>query len=378
VSVFVPRLHTHADRLERWLGRDEVEAISRSMRQWYGPPISLAGVPGAVYAARGGDFLGPIDGGAANALRDLAEDRRRTLRHRAALRQPELFASGFGSLQALIAAGQSQGNRRTYRYYKTLQAVSGNQYTSAWAKGAIPAAGTGGGAAPGGSTYASTSTGALPLQNAISGQTQHLVKWSGMNPDHAGGTLLLYDRLFSVAKTMSSTGTEAVTGVPTRYQSNTTTDDAYAGGNFVFVEVTASLANTAHNWTVCKYTNQAGTLGQSFASMTGLPLQAAGNLDHDPSGAPWYLVPATGDSGVQALTQMQCSASITGGAEFTVGHPLTFLPSKINNYWHILPMINDAFGLERIFNDACLALLLSGSVGSGVSSFTGTIETVCG
>ena len=34
--------HTHTARLERWLGAEQVETMSRSMRDWYGPPIAVA------------------------------------------------------------------------------------------------------------------------------------------------------------------------------------------------------------------------------------------------------------------------------------------------------------------------------------------------
>ena len=49
--------HTHSDRLERWLGADQVQRVTDSMREWYGPPIALAGVPGNVRAAKGGACL---------------------------------------------------------------------------------------------------------------------------------------------------------------------------------------------------------------------------------------------------------------------------------------------------------------------------------
>ena len=55
--------HTHSDRLERWLGRDNVATVSAAMRDWYGPPIALHGVPGNVMVCKGGDFIGRIDRG---------------------------------------------------------------------------------------------------------------------------------------------------------------------------------------------------------------------------------------------------------------------------------------------------------------------------
>ena len=56
-------MHTHSDRLERWLGADQVARVSAAMRGWYGPPIAVHGVPGAVFATRDGDFIGEIRAG---------------------------------------------------------------------------------------------------------------------------------------------------------------------------------------------------------------------------------------------------------------------------------------------------------------------------
>ena len=52
------KLSTHSQQLERWIGGDTIEHLSRSMNGWYGPPIALAGVPGEVFATGDGDFIG--------------------------------------------------------------------------------------------------------------------------------------------------------------------------------------------------------------------------------------------------------------------------------------------------------------------------------
>ena len=54
--------HVHSDRVQRWLG-DEAYKISDAMRDWYGPPVLVSRVPGEVYATKGGEFVGRIDGG---------------------------------------------------------------------------------------------------------------------------------------------------------------------------------------------------------------------------------------------------------------------------------------------------------------------------
>ena len=69
---------THSDRLERWLGADQVRQISANFRNFYWP-VAVHGVPGNVYIMPGGDFAGDIkagsflskDDGAASVLKKL-------------------------------------------------------------------------------------------------------------------------------------------------------------------------------------------------------------------------------------------------------------------------------------------------------------------
>src|SRR3972149_3518407 len=53
----------HSGRLERYLGTERVEYLSRTMRGWYGPPVALLDVPGAVRMTGDGDFVGQFDRG---------------------------------------------------------------------------------------------------------------------------------------------------------------------------------------------------------------------------------------------------------------------------------------------------------------------------
>jgi hypothetical protein len=53
---------THSDKLEKWLGKEQVESISNSFKNFY-YPVPLHGVPGNVYIMPGGDFAGEIKAG---------------------------------------------------------------------------------------------------------------------------------------------------------------------------------------------------------------------------------------------------------------------------------------------------------------------------
>lgn len=367
---------THADRLERWLGAEKVEAISRNMAEWYGPPIALQGVPGAVFADRGGGFIGRIEAGSHCSAVDRAESslrRANKARFRNAfLRQAGM--AGFASLSDLIAEA-STGKRREWTFNKVGVTGVVNVPNSLWGLGNLPPAGAASSAAPGGIAPTDATTGAIPFDN-VSADTRHFVM-AGITSSVAANALMLYDRIFGVAKTASSTATESVTGVPTRYQSSTTTAADYAGGNFCFVEVgSAALGATAHNWTVCQYRNQAGTDAQSFPSMTGNSGAIARRLDH-PLGS-WFMPLNASDVGVMDLHQMQNSASVTGALDFVIGHPLAFMPCPVANMICLIDGINTAFNLVRIFDDAALAFLEMPKPATTATTYSGTITAVHG
>ena len=73
--------HVHSDKIERWLG-SEAQRIVDATRDWYGPPIAVANVPGKVWATRGGEFIGHIDGGGFMSLAEAQWDRTQTVAKR--------------------------------------------------------------------------------------------------------------------------------------------------------------------------------------------------------------------------------------------------------------------------------------------------------
>lgn len=367
---------THGGRLERWLGADKVAQLSRSMAHWYGPPIAVAGVPGNVWAHGGGDFHGIIKSGQFLSAVEFGMRRLDRAVQFIGLRQRQQLNTGFASLSDLIAEATT-GKRRDFQFNKVgVGAVTAASF-SLWGQGNLPAAGAAGSAAPGGRAPDSTTTGGFPFTNPGGSDTQHFTTGFPM-ASVAANTLLLYDRIFDVAKTINSTATESVTGVPTRYQSSTATDMDYAGGNFAFPEVgVTNLANTAHNWTVCQYRNQAGTDAQAFPLVAGIAAAASSRLDLPLSY--WFMPLIAGDTGVKDLDQMQCSALVaTGTLNFVVGHPLAWMPCPTANLVCVQDGINTAFNLVRIFNDACLALLEVNKPTTGATTYSGSFTTVSG
>jgi len=368
-------LGTHADRLDRWLGAEKTEHISRSMKDWYGPPVAVAGVPGNVWAVKGGDFRGPIGAGQFLSAVDWAVMRLKRAFRDSARRQMYQANAGFASLSDLIAEATA-GKRREFFYQKGGTTGVTSVTNSLWHLGTQPVAAANAPAAPGGLAPTDATQGAVTFDN-VSPDTRHIVSAWAICED-VGENLLCYDRLFEVNKTMASVATEAVTGVPTRYQSTTPGAADSAEGNFLFVEVGGTaLAATAHNWTVCQYTDQGGTTGVSLPSLTGNSGAIIHRLDHPVS--QWFAPLASGDTGIQQLTQMQCSASVaTGVINFVIGHPICWIPVPMANIVCQQDYINTAFNLSRIFDDAALAFLEVTKPSTSTSTYSIGLTSVAG
>lgn len=372
--------HTHSDRLERWLGADKVAQLSAAMcnrdAKWYGKPIAVHGVPGLVYATKDGDFVGAIDAGYEVSAIDRAEDiiRRHHRMQRARMARVRRQSGAIGSLDQALAAYFGGGNR-TFSFNKAGTTGVVGATNTLWFVGSQPAAGSAAAAAPGGTVPTDATTGSWAFDNPSSG-TQHFV-FGNPIASVAANTLLLYDRLFSVTKTMNSSTTEAVTGVPTRYQSTTAGAADSAENNFLMIECRTVLAATAHNWTVCTYTDQSNNTGATLPSVTGNSGNIVNRLDQ-PAGT-WFCPLASGDTGIRNLTQMQCSAAVaTGAIDFTIGHPIAFMPCGIANFVCEKDGLTTSISLERIFDDACLAFLEICKGATTATTYTGTFTTLRG
>jgi hypothetical protein len=374
----VSGLSTHSGRLERWLGKDALDRVSLAMKDWYGPPIALQGVPGKVFAHRGGDFRGEIRDGFEMSALDRAGDILKRIGRAtriASKRNALQLNAGFASLSDLISEATAANKRYEYPFQKVGPTGVASVTSTLWRLGNSPAAGGAASAAPGGRACTSATTGAFPFTNPASGDTQHFVAGYPL-ASVSGNTLLLYDRLFDVAKTASSTATESVSGVPSRYQSTTAANADYIGGNFLFVEVAATaLGATAHNWTVCTYTDQANA-ASTLPSLTGNASAIVDRLDHPTN--QWYAPLETGDIGIKALTQMQCSASVSGTAQFVIGHPIAWMPCPIANLVCPVDGINTAFNLTRIFDSAALSFLEVIKPSTTATTYTGSFTAVAG
>ena len=389
MANFIKRRSVHSGRLERWLGADRIARLSDNMlngggegKPWYGPPINLADCPGSVWICRDGDFVGDFDRGFFHSAADSLAHHLRQLwkaagkpiyfnEHRAA----PSFGVGFTSISDALSRASS-GNSQILNggFSKTgATGVLASSF-SMWRLGGMPAAGTAPAAAPGGLANSSSTTGAMVYNNPASG-TLHLTG-ADFSASVINNSLMLHDRIFQVTKTINSTATEAVTGVPTRYQSTTTTAADYIGGNFLFIEVGGTqLANTAHNWTTCTYTDDAGNATQTLPSLAGNPGAVATIVDRfDMPTNTWFAPLATGDVGIKVLSQMQCSALVaTGVANFVIAHPIGIMSFPIINTLLPYDWLTNRTQAPRIFDNACLSLFELPKPATTATAYNGMI-----
>ena len=340
------------------------------MRGWYGRPICLLDVPGSLWITKDGDFVGHVAGGYFGSMYDFAEDRLRRVWRESGRLQHGYANAGFASLSdALLRATQGYRQRASFQKAGTAGVVAVT--SSLWGVGPQPAAGAAPAGAPGGTAQTSATTGAMPFTNPASGTT-HLTG-ADMVGNVGAQTLLLYDQIFGVAKTMNSAATEAVTGVPTRYQSVTASAEDFIGDNFGFIQVGGTqLSATAHNWTVCTYQDQ-GNAASTLPSIAGNSGGIVNRLDQ-PAGQ-WFAPLASGDYGIRNWTQMQCSASVANGVIwFMIGHPIGFHCMPVLNLMTPFNWLTNRDPAPRVFDNACLSLLEITRTATGAQTYNGNLQ----
>ena len=383
--------HTHSDKLERWLGAEKVAQLSRDYGKFY-YPIAIHGVPGNVRIMPGGDFTGEIKAGeymsaqdgAATTLKKLMRAAEVKVKHNKALgvlidmirsEHKNLAAVGaFASIDAVVAAATG-GKAQTLMFMKTGTASNaiGNA-EDLWIATGTPTAGAASSAAPGGRAPTAATTGALGYVNVGAANSGHYLNWA-LSASVINNSLMLYDRIFDVVKTMNSTATQAVTGLPDRYQNTTAGTIDYIGGNFCFpMNPTTVLPATAHNWTVCTYLDQ-GNAASTFLSGTGVSACTVGGIDL--AAGDWFFDLAAGDNGVKGLTQMQCSALVaTGTIDFVIGHPIAINACPIANLACVDDGLYTALNLTPILDNACLSFLEMPKPATTATTYSGRITTV--
>jgi hypothetical protein len=382
---------THSQKLENWLGLEHCESLSAQFKDFYWP-VKVNGIPGDIYIFPGGDFGGEIQVGsfsnkhdsAAAAMRGVLNKAVRKAKHNKALAtlaemirigdRRMLSVGAFASVDAAVAAFTA-GKAQTMLFSKT--GTASNAVPSSndmWTKAGTPGVGAAGAAAPGGTVPTSASTGAFAFKNIGVANGGHYLNWL-LNASVATNSLLLYDRLWSGAKTMNSTAAENYTGVPTRYQNTTPGTIDYIGGNFLFPSnPTTVLPLTAHNWNG-QYTDDAGTATQAFLQATGVSGCVQGGVDL--GSGKWFVDLATGDTGIKALTQATCSVLVaTGTIDFVIGHPIAVNICPIANMGSLDDGVYTTINLSFILDNACLTFMEMTKPSTTATNYSGILRVV--
>lgn len=363
---------THANRLDRWLGAGQTEHYSRMFRTWYGPPVPLAGVPGAVFVTAGGDFVGPVRGGGFASLLDWIDQRQRRA-WRNFTRRSRNTLHGFSSLSDLISEATTGGKAQDLMFSKapTTGTTVGNA-VSAWAFGNLPVSGGTGGTSGTGRVPTRATTGALGQTNAAGGDTLHLTTWTAQATSVS--SLMLVDRLWDMTYNHASSTSTAIDSAnrPTRYQTA-----ALAPGNFISGEITTALSATAHNLTIT-YVDDAGNTAEA-ATAYAAPVSAVAGRSPTVAGQ-WFVPLNSPDLGARYLTNIAQSTitSVTGTTNWWIGHPIAMMPFPVANVPFVLDGINSAFNLARIYDDACLFFYTPQIATAATITYSGIVKVVSG
>lgn len=358
-----PVISTHAQKLDRWFGVETTEKISREMHGWYGPPILVGNTPrgSGVWVGKGGDFVGPIRGGGFGNAAEYYWSKARRISRQVARRQQGVCNAGFSSLSDLISEATTGGKRQDFWWIRGATTNAATNQTM-WPLGTYPTAGAAGAAIPGGAAPTSATVGALcPFVNPTGGDTAHITTLQSQFTSVA--CLLLYDRIFHAASVLhSTTGNQAVSGVPTRYATTT------SPGNFLTLEATSSLGSTAHNVTIT-YVDDAGNTAEAGSAQAVTVSSVANRIPL----ANFYYALNSGDKGVRSVTNIAMSAVNSNNSQLMMGHPLMFIPQPVANAMIVMDGINSAFNLVHVLDSACLAMLALQSAGTASTNLGGLV-----
>lgn len=361
--------HTHSDRIERWVGKEVAENLSRTTKD-FPVPIPIAGVPGRVYGYKG-DFIGPIRGGHFMSLAEYGLHKWKQACVKA--NKPYLLNAGFASLGDLISEATAGGKSQQLLFQKapTTGTTVGNGVV-ARNIGNLPAARGVGGTSGTGVACTNTTTGALNFTQPSGGDYTHITTMTVQAS--AVSSLMLFDCLWDMTynhATATSTNVDAANR-PTRYQTA-----ALAPGNFISGEITTALSATAHNLTVT-YVDQDGNTAEAAAAYAA-PVSAVALRTPTVAGQ-WFVPLNSGDTGARYLTNVSQSTitSVTGVTTWFIGHPLALTPIPIANVPFIYDGINSAFNLERVYDGACLSFMTPAIATTGTITYNGLIRLVQG
>ena len=230
------------------------------------------------------------------------------------------------------------------------------EYDGMPAKGAVPTIG---------SIPDRTTQGAIPFTAAGGGRDKHLIGAS-IAP-LTSGVYLLYDRLFHEGG-LSGTSTAAQT-IQGSTPTPALTRNTGGAGNIAFYEIYTIIGTTSTTLTMT-YTNQAGTGSKtSTINIGGTGFREVTRMQRIPL--------AAGDSGIQAIEQIQLTATTGTAGNFgiTIAQPLAWIPVGAGGTMGWRDYTTGLPGIPVIDPNACLALMFIPSAATAPELF-GSLATI--
>ena len=210
-----------------------------------------------------------------------------------------------------------------------------------------------------------TTQGAIPFTAPGGGRDKHLIGAS-ITPLTAG-VYLLYDRLFHEGG-LSGTSTAAQT-IQGSTPTPALTRNTGGAGNIAFYEIYSIIGTTTRTLTMT-YTNQAGTGSRtSTISIGGAGFREVSRMQRIPL--------AAGDSGIQAIEQIQLNTSTgtVGNFGITIAQPLAWIPVNVVGTMGWRDYTTGLPGIPVINPDACLSLMFIPNTATAPELF-GSLATI--
>lgn len=253
-----------------------------------------------------------------------------------------------------LIAGLNAGEIRSYSKASVTQTAG--RFASMWTATGIPAAGSAAGSAAGAACTKATA-GAIPFSNTASGYN-YLARLFAQSANPC--TIVIYDRLLHTSALVGNLNTaQTVNSVTLPSRPDTT------GANTeLWMEVYTALGSTATTITA-SYTDQSGGSPKTSGAGVVAGTAQAGYMARIPL--------ATGDGGVRSVQTVTLAASTGTAGNFgiTILRRLAEIYVPAANLSMALDAI--ALGLPRIYDDACLAVMVcnnTSSTGTVVSGLT--------
>ncbi len=251
-----------------------------------------------------------------------------------------------------LIAGLAQGERFSL-WKASLAAEGAGTFASLWKVAGFPPAGANPPLFSAGSGYIPTRTtlGAIPFSNPTT--DAHLGKIA-ITPVTAG-TLIIYDRVWACSGfgTVVTTAQNVTTpGSLTAGRDPNTGDDVEP-----WLEVYTAPGATGATWTLTGV-DSAGNAGVTWAYTHPANAESVGQM------MPFISGGTAVNRGCPQVTSLQCSVSsgTAGDIGITLLRRLACIPMPLVNVATVLDAI--ALGLERVPNDACLAMMIQCSTTS--------------